>query len=101
MLVTFDLPQEQIERIESARAQGVDVDTLLKNMVDTLPLPKPHLHQKISQQNRDLIALLHEWNVEDETDETDEQERRKQEGEAFSANLQANRVNFRVTELID
>ena len=94
MTVAFEISKEQANQIEDARLSGISVDNLFDRFLETLPDFPKREEPKITDQNRALIALLQNWSQEDAELPTEGDSKLKNEGEKFSADLLANRVDF-------
>ena len=91
MTLTVEFPPEVEERLgQAARARGLQPDEYVREVVtESLPVP-----------GRIPIAnLFAQWEAEDATDDPAELAARQAEWEDLRANLEADRVSFRVPAL--
>ena len=83
MTVAFEISKEQANQIEDARLSGISVDNLFDQFLETLPDFPKREEPNITDQNRALIALLHNWSQEDAELPTEGDSTLKNEGENF------------------
>ncbi len=93
MTVTFEISKKQANQIEDARLKGLSVDSLFDQFLETLPEFPKQEDPKVTDQNRELIALLRNWNKEDADLPITGDSHLKNESEKKFADLSANRVN--------
>ena len=91
MTFTIELTPEESRRVEVAQAQGVDVSTLIRRVIDTLPAETPAA-PVLTEKQKAAIALLDSWRAEDATEDPAELERRETALQTLAASLNANRA---------
>lgn len=82
MTLTLELTPQEECRVREAKARGIDVQTLLKGVIASLPEP-------IEDRTNELFA---QWEAEDATDDPAEIEAAERELAEFKANINANRA---------
>ena len=84
MTITLELRPEEVASLRArADARGVDIETVLHDLVAQVQGEAP----PVSEKQRAAIALLDQWREEDETIDPEELERRDAELAEFKANI--------------
>jgi siroheme synthase (precorrin-2 oxidase/ferrochelatase) len=88
MRLTIDIPPDMERRLnQSAAVQGVDAAEYVRRLIDA-HLPPPDGDDA-------TLALLAQWDAEDETDDPQELERRRRDWEEFKQSINANHPSNR------
>ena len=100
MTLNIEFPPQISARLSAfARQQGIDpVAAVEKLVTEHLPPVQADMSQA-DEENQALINLLRSWREEDRTDDVQELERRDAETNDLMANLQANRLSLRRSEV--
>lgn len=82
MTLTLELTLNEERRVREAKARGIDVQTLLKGVIASLPEP-------IEDRTKELFA---QWEAEDANMTPEEIAAEQADWEAFKANVNATRA---------
>jgi hypothetical protein len=90
MTLRLELTPEQERRISGAQARGIDVEALLKGLIDHLPAASETAEETVTMAapaspTEGLRALFARWAAEDAALSQEERERENAEWEAFLA----------------
>jgi len=89
MTITLNLnPEEMRALTDRARAQGVDVEAVLHDLLAKIaPPPSPQERSELTEKQKGLAALMRAFHEEDQTDDPEELDRRDRELEESKANI--------------
>lgn len=99
MTVTLNLnPGVKAKITQEAAAEGTGVSDYLEKMIEETVKPKPRVvySQEQLAKNQAALAMLEEWDREDETDDPEEIARRRAEWEEFKKGMNENHTSDRV-----
>lgn len=90
MTVILNLkPEVEAEIAQKAAAEGTGVSDYLEKMIEETVKPEPRVvySQEQLAKNQAALAMLEEWDREDETDDPEEIARRQAEWEQFKEGM--------------
>lgn len=99
MTVTLNLrPEVEAEIAQKAAAEGTEVSDYLERMIEGAIKPRSAVvySQEQLAKNQAALAMLEEWDREDETDDPTEIARRQVQWEEFKTGMNENHTSDRV-----
>lgn len=99
MTVTLNLkPEVEATIAQKAAAEGTGVSGYLEKIIERTVRPKPRVvySQEQLTKNQAALAMLKEWDWEDETDDPEEIARRQAEWEEFRKGMNENHTSDRI-----
>jgi len=99
MTVTLNLkPEVEAKIAQKAAAEGAEISDYLERMIEGTIKPGPPVvySQEQLAKNQAALAMLEEWDREDETDDPEEIARRQVQWEEFKRGMNENHTSDRI-----
>jgi hypothetical protein len=99
MTVTLNLkPEVQAKVVRQAAAKGTAISDYLEKLIEETVDTEPRViySQEQLTKNQAALAMLDEWDREDETDDAEEITRRQAEWEQFKKGMNENHTSDRI-----
>jgi hypothetical protein len=99
MTITLNLkPEVQAKVVRQAAAEGTAISDYLEKLIEETVDTEPRViySQEQLTKNQAALAMLDEWDREDETDDAEEITRRQAEWEQFKKGMNENHTSDRI-----